>query len=638
MSEYDIVYRTVELPGGGRITGREITVRPLFPWDRGADDTALTKEYRLGSNSEKSRTVYKFVGIPYAEPPVGEYRWKPAVYMQKPKTNPFRAISYGGVPWQTESTLNGYEDEELPYRPRFGIDNGHFNWEHSYHTEKSEDCLCLNIWSIDLGASLPVVVYIHGGGWVQNAACLFALDGGLLATKGVVYVTVEYRLSTFGMFYHPSFSDESGIKGNLALTDQQAALQWVHDNIASFGGDPDNVTIIGSSAGGASVLAHMETTEHTLFHKAWVISGGGNGVRTPLLGTNGSAEDRGVKFAENMRRNRSCWSDPTQTIGEMETNNGIADALRLGPSPQHILSYQNARMSFNRLSSGSANKNRVSSTNVYPFKDGTFLTYDRAAECFVAGTQRAIPMVIGFSTNEASVIGTSTYEDACSYNVRGGLASLLSGVTVEAALEALYPTLYPPATSDPDDPDWREIKRLGYRDIVYGHASRAIAAAHSSVSDAWWYVWDFMPSCFDKDVRGDASEGRLPGHTADRNFWNGNIDWSVKLYSVIQEAAINIQEIILSEYMMQRLANFAKNGDPSVAYDNSAYDFDLFEDLTGYGSTYPLNVTWDKYNTTDKNALLLTNNDGGFGLWYAVTMETGYLATEYDYIDAHRAY
>jgi para-nitrobenzyl esterase len=196
-------------------------------------------------------TVGEFLGIPYAAPPVGTLRWRP----------PAAAASWHGVRDATQfgpscpQALTGN-----PLLPPGTI---------------SEDCLYLNVYAPPVGSNdqggRPVLVWIHGGGLVQDGARDY--DGSKLAADGVVVVTINYRLGALGFLAHPALASH-GAAGNYGLMDQQAALRWVHRNIARFGGDPGNVTIAGQSAGGLSVLAQMVSPgARGLFQRAIVQSG-----------------------------------------------------------------------------------------------------------------------------------------------------------------------------------------------------------------------------------------------------------------------------------------------------------------------------------------------------------------------------
>lgn len=140
----------------------------------------------------------------------------------------------------------------------------------------SEDCLYLNVWSpTERAGPLPVMVWLHGGGFTIGAGGLPPYNGKALATRGVVVVTINYRLGHLGFFAHPALEgEEDRVVHNFALLDQIAALEWVRDNIAAFGGDPANVTLFGESAGARSVLSLLASPlAEGLFHKAIVQSG-----------------------------------------------------------------------------------------------------------------------------------------------------------------------------------------------------------------------------------------------------------------------------------------------------------------------------------------------------------------------------
>lgn len=195
-----------------------------------------------------------FKGIPYALPPVGERRWKPPAPL--PDWHDVRDATHFGPACQQPSAPPGSIYAEI-------------------YPAMSEDCLSLNIWAPVGAKDAPVFVWIHGGNLVRGSSQQAMFDGGQLAKRGIVVVSINYRLGVFGYFAHRELSAESpeGVSGNYGLLDQIAALQWVKRNISAFGGDAANVTIAGESAGGLAILHLLAAPRaHGLYAKAIVQS------------------------------------------------------------------------------------------------------------------------------------------------------------------------------------------------------------------------------------------------------------------------------------------------------------------------------------------------------------------------------
>ncbi|MEM7316411.1 MAG: carboxylesterase family protein, partial [Planctomycetota bacterium] len=195
------------------------------------------------STDSRDPSVEVFKGIPYAAPPVGELRWRPPQPPEK---------------WSEVRTCDKFGPRSMQKNERPG---------------QSEDCLYLNVWKPREATAekRPVMVWIHGGGFTQGSAQRKGYNGTQLAKRGVVLVSINYRLGALGFMTHPALSAESphGSSGNYAILDQIHALKWVRDNIANFGGDPNNVTIFGESAGGTSVYLLTATPlSKGLFHRA----------------------------------------------------------------------------------------------------------------------------------------------------------------------------------------------------------------------------------------------------------------------------------------------------------------------------------------------------------------------------------
>lgn len=227
---------------------------------------------------EKDLTVYR--GVPFAAPPIGALRWRPPQTVEK---------------WEGVRDVSKFAPD--PYQG-----NGGGN--------VSEDCLYLNIWTPAKSASdrLPVLVWIYGGGFAGGSTSTPVHNGEHLARKGVVLVSINYRVGPLGFLAHPELSAESPHKasGNYGLLDQIAGLKWVQRNIAKFGGDPDRVSIFGESAGGISVSMLCASPEAKgLFHGAISQSGGSFGPTRPTtypgenMKTLVQAEQEGVAFAKS---------------------------------------------------------------------------------------------------------------------------------------------------------------------------------------------------------------------------------------------------------------------------------------------------------------------------------------------------
>ncbi|MCI9150495.1 MAG: carboxylesterase family protein [Lachnospiraceae bacterium] len=210
-----------------------------------------------------------FYGIPYAKAPVGELRWRPPQPME-----PWEGIrSAGSFPARSIQPQGGGNDF-------YGRE---FRDEPAYVTEVSEDCLYLNIWTPAkaAGEKLPVAFWIHGGAFLGGCGHEKEFDGAAYCSRGVILVTINYRLGLLGFLAHPWLSRESEhqVSGNYGTLDQIAALRWVYENIEAFGGDPSNITVFGQSAGAMSVQGLVSTPlTEGMIARAIMQSGGGCGT------------------------------------------------------------------------------------------------------------------------------------------------------------------------------------------------------------------------------------------------------------------------------------------------------------------------------------------------------------------------
>ena len=303
-----------------------------------------------------SQGVNVFKGIPFAAPPVGKLRWQPP---QPPAkwTSVRSAADYG------------HDCMQLPF-PSDAAPLG---------TTPSEDCLVANVWAPAqaTGHKLPVMFWIYGGGWVNGGSSPAVYDGSNFAKGGVVFVSFNYRLGRFGFFAHPALTKEShgGLLGNYGYMDQIAALKWVKHNIAAFGGDPDQITIFGESAGGFSVHMLM-TTQLTdgLFQRSIVESGGGRaGLNTSYLHQvsptgRPSAETIGVAFAKS----KGIEGDGPEALDKLRALS--AEALVDGLNMASMMPAQ--------------------STYAGPMIDGTIMRGEIGA-LYAAGLQHKVPMIVG---------------------------------------------------------------------------------------------------------------------------------------------------------------------------------------------------------------------------------------------------
>lgn len=306
-----------------------IPLSPLFGQTSGTNPVVKTESGLSSGSLVADGEVRVFKGIPYAAPPVGELRWRP----------PGDAGRWEGVrPAKT-----------------FGPS-----------CENNEDCLYLNVWAPanSVPASLPVMVWIHGGGFSSGAGDHPVYDGTRFAQAGVVLITINYRLHFFGTFAHPELSRESphGASGNYSLLDQIEALNWIQRNIAAFGGDPTRVTIFGQSAGGRSVSVLMVSPlARGLFHRA--------------IGHSGALRD--VSFTLESREKSGV--EITKAVG-CDTSAPLV-CLR-GRSLERLMVAR-------------------SILNTNPIVDG-WVVPDDPVVMYAKGQQHDVPMIIGSNAHEAT--------------------------------------------------------------------------------------------------------------------------------------------------------------------------------------------------------------------------------------------
>jgi para-nitrobenzyl esterase len=445
--------------------------------------TVKTEQGKVHGKTINGGKVKAFLGLPYAAPPVGDLRWKAP---QPP------------LPWKAErdATLFGAHCVQ-----------GHI-WDDITFQDnaESEDCLFLNVYApaaAKVSGKLPVMFWIHGGGYKAGGGSEPRHNGDFLPLHGVVLVTINYRLSAFGFLATSDLAKEAnGAAGNYGLLDMVAALQWVKANIASFGGDPGNVTIFGESVGASAVVALMAApAARGLFHKAIGESVGA--LESGLLSQD-SLEDR--------ERHDAAW---VASLGVKS----LAELRAL--SAEKILAAANV--------SGAL---RFS-----PVVDGRLLTEPIAAT-YAAGRQAQVPLLAGWNRDENTSLATDmTPEKWRAYaaeNFKARAAEFLS--------------LYPGKT---DQQAWRSAADYGGDAFVAFHTWRWIEAqTNAGESPTWRYHLELaaLPSKYHTDV--------AVFHSDDIEYVFGTLDTR-------PGETIRPEDRRLSEQMMGYWTNFAKTGDPN---------------------------------------------------------------------------
>ena len=439
----------------------------------------------------------QYHGIPFAAAPVGERRWAPPAAVE---------------PWE------GVRDASAPGPGCVQQgDQGGFYDTATAVASMDEDCLTLNVWTraSHVEEGLPVMVWIHGGGLTVGSGD--AYPGETLTTKGVVLVTINYRLGPFGFFAHPALTAESasGTSGNQGFRDQIAALAWVRDNIASFGGDAGNVTIFGESAGSMSVsLLQASPLARGLFHR---VIGQSGGIFGPM-----TFRDRSTPYAKSAESIGEEFAAALAAEGE----DASLQALR-ALSAEHVLSTFLSNPAF----SGGLG-----------IVDGEVLP-DEAAAIFEAGEQADVPVLIGSNADE----GTALFPYIAPAYGEGaaGLAAYVEASLPEVAEE--IGEHYPAGDDDAQATEaWLEL----YADGAFTYAMRAWARSMATVpSDAYLYWFTWAPPIAEAERYGAF-------HAAEIGYVFGNLD----LFDAVPTDA----DRALSDQMATIWATFARTGNPNA--------------------------------------------------------------------------
>lgn len=297
-------------------------------------------------------SVSMFLGVPFAAPPIGTLRLKPPQPPNSWEPNIRQAKTHGNICWQDTT----FEFIFNPYGRNYTV---------------SEDCLYLDVYTPNISLSLPVMVYIHGGGYGSGAAIGYPSE--VLALQGVVVVVIQYRLGPFGFLT----TGDSAAPGNFGMLDQVEALKWVKDNIDKFGGNANKVTIFGESAGGSSVTLHLlSPLSDGLFHQVIAESG----VDVSPWAT--QSVSFGVGFAEELAQKLNC---PTENHKEMVgciRKKDAVDVQKASTSPNYRL---------------------VDYLQWAPVVDKFFL-HDTPQNLRKKGSFKKTPLMISFNSDEAGII------------------------------------------------------------------------------------------------------------------------------------------------------------------------------------------------------------------------------------------
>ena len=455
-----------------------------------------TKAGILRGVTEGDVSVFK--GIPFAAPPVGEFRWRPPQPVK---------------PWE------GVRDAS-----KYGPNCAQGGWGAAPGTiseGSSEDCLYLNLWTpagSKQGAKLPVMVWIHGGGFTGGSG---QNSGDAFAKNGVILVSINYRLGRLGHFAFPALSKEhpEEPKGSYAFMDQIAALQWVKENIAAFGGNPDNVTIFGFSAGGVSVHSLLSIpAAKGLFHKAiGESSGGRDGVLTgrPI----------------NKENTDALYPVSAETIGiNFAKKHGIEGTDAAALAKLRALKVE-------EIVDGGQETDGQGGPRIYsgPILDGKFVV-ETSESAYKAGRQAKVPLMIGNCSAEigGAFVSTSTTKEAL-FAQFGDL---------EAAAKAAF---------DPEgDKEFAEVQTKLNTDWVWGEPARFTAKSFVAAGEpAFLYQFGYVPAAMRERARYGA------GHGSEVSYVFGSLN------SRRGATEPTPEEKKLAQIMNSYWTNFAKTGNPN---------------------------------------------------------------------------
>lgn len=435
--------------------------------------------------------VTAYFGIPYAQAPVGNLRWKEPQPVKR-----WKGVLVANHFGHRAPQRNSYKD--MIFRS----------------DSSSEDCLYLNVWTPAKSGNekLPVLVYFHGGGLSSGDGSEERYDGASMAMKGIVSVTVNYRLGIFGFFAHPLLTKESShhASGNYGFLDQLAALRWIKANIAFFGGDPIKVTIAGQSAGSISVSAHMASPlSKGLFRSAIGQSGSILGSLVPI--SLAKAESNGARFAEAI----GCKT--------------LADLRKMSAGQLATLSIKEEVPYFD------------------PVIDGYFFPQS-PVKIYATGLQVDVPLLAGWTSAEVTYQYLLRNDSATITDYKSKLRQLYNGKADEVL------QFYPAATKEEMVRSATDL--ASDRFIAYGTWKWIDLHGKTSGSTVYRYLFaKSLPSGNDTIYKATSVLLGAP-HSSDIEYALGNLSKSKLHYWTAADDSV-------SQLMQSYFVNFIKNGNPN---------------------------------------------------------------------------
>jgi para-nitrobenzyl esterase len=435
--------------------------------------------------------IHVFKGVPYALPPVANRRWTAPVAMPRwPGVRP--AAEFGPACIQPTSKAGSIYSPTTPL-------------------PTSEDCLSLNIWAPKGARKAPVMVWIHGGALVGGSSREDLYDGRRLAERGVIVVSINYRLGVLGWLAHPALSAENGRKlsGNYGLLDQIAALQWIRRNVAAFGGDANNVTIAGESAGALSVTYLMTApSARQLFHRA--IAQSAYMVTMPEL-------------------RRTAYGLPS---GE-----AAGQALATTLKAPDVVSLR--RLDAQQLTDGAA----LAGFQPWGMIDGVILP-EQLVAAFDGGRQARVPILTGFNQGEIRslrMLAPPPPKDAATY---------------ETLIRERYSDLSDPFLRLYPAAEYRESILATTRDALYGWTAERLARSQAALGlNSYLYLFDHGYPDMD-------AAGLHAFHASELPYMFGTLRRTGPNWPRIPDTA---RETALSDAMVGYWTGFAKSGRPRAA-------------------------------------------------------------------------